>query len=382
MKSHTLPAPVLVTSQASFETFIEALRVETAIAVDTESNSLFAYRERVCLIQFSTSHADYILDPLRFNNLDALGPIFSDPSIQKVFHAAEYDFVCLKREYGFTFAGLFDTMVAARTLGWQRPGLASILEERMGVHISKKYQRANWGARPLRKEMLDYAQKDTHYLLELRDLVLTELVAAGREQEAFEEFERIARFESEPAVVDENAFWGVKGANALAAVEAAVLRELYLYREKEAERLNRPRFKIIEDQTLVQLAISKPRELSELKKFHGMTPAQIRRHGESLLSAIQTGLNAPTPQRVRYKKLPTSVRNRYERLQQWRKEKGKARGVEPDIILPRKALWDLAHRAPRNHEELDLLEQLGARRRELYGKELLELLHSKDPLLS
>src|SRR4030065_1346013 len=87
------------------------------IAVDTESNSLFAYREQVCMIQFSTSEADYLVDPMELQDLSPLGPIFADPKIEKTFHAAEYDLLCLKRDFGFSFTNLFDTMLAARILG-------------------------------------------------------------------------------------------------------------------------------------------------------------------------------------------------------------------------------------------------------------------------
>src|SRR5690606_21288536 len=114
---------------------------EPAVGVDTESNSLFAYRERVCLIQFSTPTQDFIVDPLALGDLSGLAPLFANPAQQKVFHAAEYDIICLKRDYGFQFANLFDTMVAARTLGWPQLGLAAILENHFGVKMNKRFQR-------------------------------------------------------------------------------------------------------------------------------------------------------------------------------------------------------------------------------------------------
>jgi ribonuclease D len=139
------------------------------VAVDTESNSLFAYREQVCLVQFSTTQADFLVDPLALADLTPLAPLFADPKIEKVFHAAEYDLLCLKRDFGFSFANLFDTMLAGRILGRKEIGLGAMLEAFYGVQADKRHQRANWGQRPLPAPLLEYATLDTHYLIPLRD---------------------------------------------------------------------------------------------------------------------------------------------------------------------------------------------------------------------
>ena len=96
--------PIVVTSSQQLESTLAALASEPAIAVDTESNSLYAYREQVCLIQISIPGADYIVDPLAGLDLSPLAPIFAASGTQKVFHAAEYDVMCLKRDFGFHFA--------------------------------------------------------------------------------------------------------------------------------------------------------------------------------------------------------------------------------------------------------------------------------------
>jgi len=149
MAIEKLPAPVLITRQAALQRLADTLRGEKIIAVDTESNSLYAYQEQVCLIQFTARGIDYLVDPLALDDLSPLAPVFSDPAIEKVFHAAEYDLICLKRDFGYTFNNLFDTMVAARILGRELYGLGAILEEEFGVQVDKRYQRANWGQRPL-----------------------------------------------------------------------------------------------------------------------------------------------------------------------------------------------------------------------------------------
>ena len=103
---------------------------EPVVAVDTESNSLYAYRERVCLIQFSSPEKDYLVDPLEID-VSTLAPLFASTEIEKIFHAAEYDLLMLDRDFGFRVSNLFDTMVAARILGWKAVGLGSILREQL-----------------------------------------------------------------------------------------------------------------------------------------------------------------------------------------------------------------------------------------------------------
>src|SRR4051812_2721504 len=95
-----LPPPVLVTDVAGLDHLVRELQRCPAAAVDTESNSLHAYRERVCLVQISTDDADYIVDAVRLRDLGPLGPFFADRDRQKVFHAAEGDIAGLRRDYG------------------------------------------------------------------------------------------------------------------------------------------------------------------------------------------------------------------------------------------------------------------------------------------
>src|SRR5471032_3197478 len=110
MSSSALPPPILVADEDSLGRLVRDLAAHPLVAVDTESNSLHAYRERVCLIQFSIPGADYIVDPIRLSDVSGLATLFANPDQQKVFHAAEYDIVCLKRDYRFEVRNIFDTM--------------------------------------------------------------------------------------------------------------------------------------------------------------------------------------------------------------------------------------------------------------------------------
>jgi ribonuclease D len=368
--------PILVADAGSLDQLARVLAACPIVAVDTESNSLHAYRERVCLIQFSIPDADYIVDPIAIRDLSPLAPVFANPEQQKVFHAAEYDVVCMRRDYGFAFVNLFDTMSAARTLGWPQVGLASILEQRFGVTMNKKFQRADWKRRPLTPEQLDYARLDTHHLIALREMQLQALTEAGRWPEAQEEFARLARLRADPNNVgpDPAAFWRVKGARDLTPVQAAVLQALFAYRERQAERIDRPPFKVMGEPTLMDIVRRAPRRVEDLQGVPGMTPDQIQRHGRAMVQAVEQGLSAPAQRAPQVEKEPDEVRDRYDRLHTWRKNRAKARGVESDVILPRTALWDLARRPPRTRDDLAQIADFGPWRRDTYGEEILALL--------
>ena len=379
MSAPPLLPPVLVADEQSLARLVLALAPCPVVAVDTESNSLHAYRERVCLIQFSTPDADFIVDPIRLADLSSLAPLFANPDQQKVFHAAEYDLVCMSRDYHFEFTNIFDTMSAARTLGWPQVGLAWILDTHFGVTMNKKHQRADWKRRPLTPEQLDYARLDTHYLAALRDLQFAALTEAGRTAEAHEEFERLARLRGEPATTERDplAFWRVKESRKLTPSQAAVLQALFIYREQQAERIDRPPFKVMGEPTLLELARRVPRTADEMRSVPGMTPDQVQRHGRALLAAIEQGLQAPPQHAPQVEREPDEIQDRYDRLHTWRKNRAKARGVESDVILPRTALWDLARRPPRTRDDLAGIADFGPWRRETYGAEILAVLSGR-----
>ena len=365
--------PTLVQEPGQLKRILPILKRQPRLAVDTESNSLYAYRERVCLIQISIPGADFLIDPLSLTDLEPLGPIFANSRIEKVFHAAEYDLLCMKRDFGFTVSNLFDTRVACRTLGCKQTGLGDLLKEAFDVTLNKRYQRANWGKRPLPPDLLDYARLDTHYLLALRDRLEHELEQAGRLEESEEATLHLARIalnhEDQP-----QGFWGISHARTLAPAETAVLRELHLLRDKHARRLDRPAFKVMEDQILIEIARQQPVDLAALAQLPGMTPRQVERYGEEVLAAVARGQKAPHPRRPRAEPADQKALARYEILRQWRKQAAAERHVESDVILPREVLWEIARAAPHELTDLQLLMTPLGWRFQSYGPAILHAL--------
>jgi ribonuclease D len=357
--------------------FIEVLHNETLVAVDTESDSLYSYFEKVCLIQFSTAQADYLVDPLNVD-VSGLASFFAASSIQKIFHAAEYDILTMKRDYGFTFTNLFDTMIAARILGWPRYGLGSLLKEHFGVKLDKRFQRYNWGRRPLSTKALNYARLDTHYLIPLRKIQFARLQEQKRVREALEAFERGTQVESSPKVFDPDDFWKVKSARDLTPQQQAVLRQLFILRDEIARKIDRPPFKVVNDFALIHLAKRQPKDKRELKEIKGVSRQLVRYNSRDILQAIRHGQTNPPP-RYPYSnnhRPDDDTLNRYETLRQWRNNLATARGVEPDVIMGNDALMSIARRNPESLTGLTRIGVLGEWQLETYGQKLLNVLKS------
>ncbi|MBE0617031.1 MAG: ribonuclease D, partial [Proteobacteria bacterium] len=223
---------------------LTALRSEPLLALDFEADSLHSYREKICLAQVSTPDRNAVIDALIGDRaLTPLGEVLADEEIHKVFHGGDYDVRLLKKGYGFAIRNVFDTMIAAQLAGRARVGLAALLEEEFGVHVDKKYQRADWSARPLGPELLAYAALDTAYLLPLKERLEAELDRLGRTPWAEEEFRLL---EAVTPAADRTPWClDVKGASRLPPRQLAVLQALLEVRETAAESWDRPPFKVL-----------------------------------------------------------------------------------------------------------------------------------------
>ena len=370
-----LPPPVLVDSAAAFEKMIAALAGLPLLALDTESDSLYRYFFKVGLIQISTPATDYLVDPLQVPDLTPLGGIMADAAVEKVFHAAENDILMLKRDFGFGFAHVFDTMLAARILGWKQVSLAALLAEHFSVTLDKRAQLTDWGHRPLDAAQLSYARLDTHYLLPLRDLLIGELRQRRRWREAQDAFAGLPRVTYVEKPFDPDGFWRMKRARELRGQELAVLRRLYLWRDEQARKLDRPPFKVLGDERLVDLSQQQPTRLADLP----LSVRQIELFGRTILAAIAAGSTDPTPsppaRPANGNGRPTpEMLARFDQLRAWRVRRAAEREVAADLILTNDALMIIARAAPVTLEALAVLDVMGAWKMEEYGPDLLRVL--------
>ena len=369
-----LPKAEFIKSRDALEALVARLRGESRIAVDTESNSMHAYRGTTCLIQLSTRAEDWLIDPLVIDDISALGEIFAAPTIEKVFHAAEFDLICLKRDFDFTVEPVFDTMAAARVCGYARIGLGNMLEDMFGIRHPKKHQRADWGKRPLSNKLLRYAQMDTHYLLRLRDALYAELQREGRVDEAREYFADVTNFEEKSPDFNPDGFWDLCRPDSLKPQQAAILRELYMLRDELARSRDLPPQLLLGNKTLLKIVSLNPRTRKQLFGVAGLSAKLARRFGDEIIEAVAHGaesLDPPAP--PAQEPVPQRVADRYSRLHDWRKRVAQRRGVESDVILSRNSMWELARHMPQSDADLAQVPGIGPWRRKAYGTDLLSL---------
>jgi ribonuclease D len=344
------------------------------ISVDTESNSLYVYHEQVCLIQFSTGETDYLLDPFSLPDLSILGSIFANPNIEKIFHASEYDLICLKRDFHFTFKNIFDTMMAGRILGRTAIGLGSMIEEEFGIVLDKRYQRANWGMRPLSKAALAYARLDTFYLIPLRSRLITALQDCERWDLAVEDFKRMCSVSASNNDNGNHTTWKIPGSQNLNPQQAAVLQELCRYRDMQAQKQDLPPFKILGNQVLVDLALTCPQSRDELINLGKLSRFQKERHASGLVQAVQRGLQEKPYYRPSTPHPDDAYLLRLDAPKTWRKSAAKTMEVESDVILPRETMEAIASSNPQTIEELNRIMGHLPWRMEQFGEKILKII--------
>ena len=374
-----------VDGDAQLTALAETIRREPRVGLDTESNGFHAYFEKVCLVQVATAEADWVVDVLAVP-LAPLVPLLADPAREVILHAAEYDVLCMKRDYGLTFGRIFDTHAAAKTLGIERVGLHNLLADELGVHMTIDEQRSDWGKRPLSPDQLEYAFADVQYLLPMRDQLGRKLAGKNLLSEAEAEFARLVAKEPRAREFDPDGWQRMKAARTLDGRGRGVLRELYLLRDRRAREVNRPAFKVLSDLFLSEVARRLPKTEDEVARVPGASASSVKRIAPQVVEAVQRGLSAeplsrpkPAQQGNRWRKggpgaPPPEVEERFERLRAWRKKRAEARKVEVQVIAPNAVLMAIARTAPADLAALGSVEGMDAFRVESYGAEILAVL--------
>ncbi|MBW7882971.1 MAG: HRDC domain-containing protein [Caldilineaceae bacterium] len=381
--------PTLIYTPKALNQLVAHLRRQSLLALDTESDSLYSYYSKVCLIQISVCDGsdaahpsdivDYLVDPLRLNDLSPLGALFSTPGLEVVMHAADNDMLMLYRHFGFTFSRIFDTQLAARILGWKHVGLAAILEERFGIVSDKRMQRTNWGKRPLMPQQIAYAQMDTHYLLPLRALLIDELKAKQRWEEAQDAFQHLVDIDFAARPVEERTFWNMKVVKEVPREHHGILEALWHWREDEARHQDRPPFKIMNDSVLAALATRLPANENDMRSIHGLSDHQVRRYGSALLHTLRDGRRRRLPSLPENDSRPEHMLEktalaRFDALRKWRSDKARTRGVTADIVLTNATLLAIAQRNPQTLADLEGIPDMGPWKLRTYGPEILATL--------
>ncbi|MBL8786481.1 MAG: HRDC domain-containing protein [Deltaproteobacteria bacterium] len=362
----------------------EALASTRELALDTESNSMFAYRERVCLVQLglvfdpasALSPAIAIIDPLAFEALgEALSVVVEwmapggDPARgpRVLMHGGEYDVAVLKRELGFAPTHLFDTQAAASMLGLTRTGYASLCDELLGITVDKEQQQTNWGKRPLSGAARSYAAADVLHLPPLARIIEARVRAADLEEEVAIACRAVTEASAHEAMDEDERYWRVIGSERLSPDERARLASLVAWREREAELRDQPPGMLVPKAALLTLARRAPTEASGLEGL-GLSRRLLAESAEALIAAVHHPV-APPVRGPRERPNPV-VDQRRSRLKTWREVEAQRRGVTVQVVLPTRALDALAA----GERDLAAVPQLGDKRIRLYGEQLAKLI--------
>ncbi|HEY7411636.1 MAG TPA: HRDC domain-containing protein [Vicinamibacteria bacterium] len=361
--------------------FLSSLQGASAIALDTEADSLHHHREKVCLVQLAAGpDRARLVDPLALRDLAPLAPLMADAAVVKVLHGADYDVTTLKRDFGFAFASLFDTMIAARFLGLPQVGLQAVLLSELGVVLGKESRLDDWSRRPLTTAQEAYALDDVRHLLALHAALVEKLRAAGRLAWVEEECAAVAALPAARRERDPEAWLRIKGASRLPPRALAVLRAVAGWREEIAEATDIPAFKILSAETMLALAGAPPRAAEDLRGRRGpwtrwpeRLPALLRGVAQALAlpeSALPRPSRAPRPV------VTEATRKRADALKAWRQDKARALGLDVSLVLPNRLLEKAAEQWPRAPAELEAIEGFRRWRRDAFGEEVVDRLRA------
>ena len=378
-----MPPLRLIQDLSEYSALLDRLRLESIASRSTPKPRVFIATATGCISCSSPLGAKPISwIPLRSTAFLALASSWPTPQLNCVFHDADYDLRLLGYEFGFRASNLFDTRIAAQFLNEPAIGLAAMLEKYVGVRPDKRFQRADWSVRPLTQPMLEYAAMDTRHLPVLRDLLRDRLTERGRLDWVEEECALTTAVRWPAPESPEIAALSMKGARALNPRALAVFRELYVWRTRTADSLDRAAFRIVGNEGLIALAERMPTDPSALSGIPGVGRDLIERRETEILDAVRRGLAVPEADLPRFPRAPRhrpdpSFETKLERLKALRVLLVHRLDLQPGAICPNWLLEGVARESP---ETLEALAQVdGLRRWQIaqFGPELLEAIKSK-----
>ncbi|MGZ3421645.1 MAG: HRDC domain-containing protein [Polyangiales bacterium] len=377
---------IVIDRAEQIEELAQTLSASASIPLDVESNGLHAYRAVLCTMQLAlvtggplgfTVHEVYLVDTLSIGDealaplRDVLGP-FGPP---KILHDLAFDARML-RQHGIALGRVIDTAIAARFLGIQQSGLASVVESKLGVKLSKELQHHDWGKRPLEPEVLPYLAADVEHLPELARLLFEEASARDITPEIEAETDyRVMTALADDGIDPRPPYVRIKGVQGLDPVGRAILRRLAEIREDASRRADVPPFKMVGNDVL--LAIARTRKIEPVRGRGASLASAFRRAVDAAVAEgdvppdDQVWFTEPTPP----PKLEVQARRaREQRLTAWRRKTAKERSLDEQVVLPGHCVQDLADRVPVDLAELAAIPGIGARRVERDGAAILAAL--------
>jgi ribonuclease D len=288
------PATVLVTDSSALADLCQRLAQEPFVAVDTEFMRERTYWPELCVVQLASSEDVAVVDALAPGlDLAPLGRLLADTRVVKVFHAARQDVEIFLQLFGAVPVPLFDTQVAAMVAGFgDQVGYDSLVGALTGGHIDKAHRFSDWSARPLSPAQVNYAAADVTHLRVVYERLLDRLEKDGRAAWVEEEMAALAdpaTYRPDPETIWERLRPRTNNRRMLGALRAAAA-----WREREAQRINIPRQRLVRDESLLELAATNPDSAESLGRIRGISRGFAEgQTGQSLLAALAEAARLP-----------------------------------------------------------------------------------------
>ena len=359
MKPQPHPSYLYVDSPSALEALAARMQDTERVALDTEGDSLYHYYEKACLLQVSLDGDCYIVDPLAGLDLSGFLAALADRPL--IVHAADYDLRLARATFGFRpRRDIFDTMLAAQLLGCEQIGLAAVVEQHFGVTLCKRGKKSNWSRRPLSPAQLQYASDDTRYLGPLADRLGAELVRLGRLGWHRESCQAMVEATAKNAAREPDRVWRIKGLRGLDRRQLAFVRELWHWREREAQRADLPPFRILGNRQLLDLALWTVLHPTASLAHGPRLPRTCKgRRLMALRQAVDRAHHLPEsewPEHPRRTPRPPPIgraaRRRIEVLRAACVRLAADLGIDPAVLAPRAALETVAIRGAESVDDI------------------------------
>ncbi|MBI5516403.1 MAG: HRDC domain-containing protein [Deltaproteobacteria bacterium] len=377
--------PTLIETPDALERMVGALSGRSRLALDVETSAGHAFTPAVCLLQFADAPPDapsdgaWVVDALALGSLGSLAELLGSGGPRKLLHDAFHDARVLSSA-GIALGNVLDTAVHARFLGLPRTGLASLLGERFGVILDKRYQTLDWRQRPLTDPMLSYLAGDVRDLGRLAEGLVAEVSAQGLTEEVQEETLWVLRQARAPEA-PRPAWERVPGVQGQSRRTLAALQALAEVREALARERDTTPGRLCPNAALLALARARPSAPEDLRRY--VRDPGARALAPRWLAAIEASSTAEPPSlepALRLSREDIDARRaRAAALTAWRQEEARRRGVDLQAVLPGHCLSDLAARGVREPEDLALIDGFGQCRVARYGPALVTLLGPLSP---
>ena len=286
--------PRLITTTEDLAALCERLAREEFVTVDTEFLRERTYWPELCLVQLAGEEEVALVDTLAPGlDLAPLGALLANPAVLKVLHACRQDVEIFVLRFGTAPAPLFDTQVAAMVAGFgDQASYDGLVRALAGAQVDKAHRFSDWAARPLSEAQIAYAAADVTHLRTVYRALAARLAAEGRTAWVAEEMAALT--DADAYRPDPDAAWEKLRPRTGNRRFLAALKAVAAWREREAQRVNIPRQRLLRDETLLEVAATMPGTPAELTRARGISEGFARgKSGASLLAAIAAARALP-----------------------------------------------------------------------------------------